>query len=216
MVHISVIEARLSQLGVQLSRWYQPEIKELQHILTDNEKIIAAVPGRYFAGYALLVATDQRLLLIDKRTLFITLEDIRYDMISETNFSSKLFDATAHIYTLNKQHRFTAIKYKKQLRDLVSYVQRRVMEIRQGVPNEQPDLYQPETVSQAPHFPALSAIPRHLSVPHHLPKPRINSQIVGSAALKGIGGGYTPRLPHTTTTYTGPAILSGMLGSKRY
>src|SRR6185503_19518598 len=132
MVHISLIQHRLSQLGVRVSRWYQAELRELQHVLFEHENIVAIVPGRYFAGYALLVATDQRLLLIDKRTFFLTVEDIRYDMIAETDYSSKLMDATFQIYTLNKQHRFTTFKYKKQLRDMTSYVQQRVMDLRQG------------------------------------------------------------------------------------
>jgi hypothetical protein len=54
MVHISVIEARLSQLGFRASRWFKPEIRELQHILMDNEKIVGCVAGRYFGGFALI------------------------------------------------------------------------------------------------------------------------------------------------------------------
>jgi hypothetical protein len=172
MVHISEIEGRVSQLGVRISRWFQAELRELQHILMDHEQIISVVPGRYFNGNALLVATDHRLLLIDKRTFFMNLEDIRYDMISETDFNSRVFDATLRIFTLNKQHRFTSVKYKHQLRDLTRYVQRRIMEVRQyqnsatpqtslinvsaperfptGHPNQQPVLNQPSNDLQAP------------------------------------------------------------------
>ena len=102
MVHQSLIEARLNQLGIKRSRWFKPEIRELSQILMDNEKIITAVTGRYFGGFALLVATDHRLLLIDKKILFLTVDDIRYDMISEIDFNSRLFDSTTHIYTVNK------------------------------------------------------------------------------------------------------------------
>jgi hypothetical protein len=101
MVHISEIEARMTQLGIKISRWFAPELKELQHILEDHERIVALVPGRYFGGYALLIATDHRVLLIDKRTFYLTLEDIRYDMISEIDFSARLFDATLQIFTVN-------------------------------------------------------------------------------------------------------------------
>ncbi len=131
MVHLSVIEARISQLGVKLSRWFKAELHELQHILMEHEKIVSVVPGRYFAGYALLVATDQRLLLIDKRALFLTVEDIRYDMISQIDFNVRLFDATIQIFTINKQHRFTSMKYRQPLRELISYVQQQVTNFRQ-------------------------------------------------------------------------------------
>ncbi len=170
MVHMSVIEARVSQLGVRLSRWFNAELRELQNILVDNEKIIAVVPGRYFAGFALLVATDQRLLLIDKRVLFMTVEDIRYDMISETDFNVRLFDSTVQIFTVNKQHRFTSMKYKRQLRELILYVQQQIMRFRQyGGASDSSD------ATPAPAAPSYANQPAHKhpglasTVSHKLP-----------------------------------------------
>lgn len=131
MVHPSIIEARLGELGFKSSRWFKSEIRELEHILMDDEKIISLACGRYFGSFALLVATDQRLLLIDKRVFFMTIEDTRYDMISEIDYNSQVHNATVTIYTMNKTHKFTSIKFKRQLRDLTNYVQRRVWEFRQ-------------------------------------------------------------------------------------
>ena len=130
MVHPSIIEARLGELKFRFSPWFRPEIQELQHILMDHEKIVALACGRYFGSFALLVATDQRLLLIDKRVFFMTIEDTRYDMISEIDYNSQVYSATVTVHTLNKTHRFTTMKYKRQLRELTTYVQRRVMEFR--------------------------------------------------------------------------------------
>lgn len=199
MVHISLIEARLSQLGIKLSRWFQAEVKELQHILFDHEKIIAAVPGRYFGGYALLVATDHRVLLIDKRTLFMNIEDIRYDMISETDFNSRMMDATLRIFTLNKHHRFTSAKYKRQLRDLTNYVQQRIMEMRgyQTNDNSQPAMsllpVQPAErfPSSSTPDPALSPLPTPVSTPGYdfprLSPPSVaQSKVVGAAAMTAL------------------------------
>lgn len=130
MVHPSIIEARLGELRFRCSRWFRAEINELQHILLEHEKIIALACGRYFGSFALLVATDQRLLLIDKRVFFMNLEDTRYDMISEIDFNSQVYSATVTVHTINKTHKFTSIKQKTQLRNLTNYVQKRVMEFR--------------------------------------------------------------------------------------
>jgi hypothetical protein len=130
MVHPSVIEARLGELRFRSSRWFRAEIHELQHILMDHEKIIALACGRYFGSFALLVATDQRLLLIDKRVFFMNIEDTRYDMISEIDFNSQVYSATVTVHTINKVHKFTSVKYKNQLRTMTNYVQRRVFELR--------------------------------------------------------------------------------------
>jgi len=132
MVHPSIIEARLGELGFRASRWFKAEIHELQHILMNDETIVALACGRYFGSFALLVATDQRLLLIDKRVFFMTIEDSRYDMISEIDFNMQMYAANLTIYTMNKTHKFTSVKYKRELRDLTKYVQRRVWEFRQA------------------------------------------------------------------------------------
>jgi len=131
MVHLNIIEARLSQLGIRSGRLSRPELLELQHLLMDDEQIVSLANGRYFAGFATLVATNVRLLIIDKRPFFMTYEDIRYDMISELDYTARLMDATVHIFTINKQHRFTSMRHKDHLKTLTNYVQQRVMEIRQ-------------------------------------------------------------------------------------
>lgn len=204
MVHISVIQSQLTKLGIQLTRWFTPELKELQHILMENEKIIAAAPGRYFSGLALLVATDLRLLLIDKRTFFMTIEDTRYDMVSEIDFSSRFYDLTVHIFTLNKQHNFTSIRYRKQLRDLCGYVQQRVWELRQVQQENSVEAPVPANAAYIqssrqiqPDAPPLATtitgslpqISQSLHMPHparpHLP------QHIGFAAMNG-SRRYTP------------------------
>jgi hypothetical protein len=144
MVHPSIIESRLGELGFRASRWFRAEVLELQHILMDHEKIIALACGRYFGSFALLVATDQRLLMIDKRVFFMNYEDTRYDMISEIDFNSQVYCATLTVFTVNKTHKFTTYKYKKQLRDITNYIQSRVAELR----NQAPAVPMPDNVLQ--------------------------------------------------------------------
>lgn len=141
MVHPSIIEARLGELGFKASRWFKAEIRELEHILMDDEKIVALAAGRYFGSFALLVATDQRLLLIDKRVFFMNLEDTRYDMISEVDYNSQVYNATLTVHTINKTHKFTTYKNRNELRALANYVQKRIMEIRHQQASP-PDLVQ--------------------------------------------------------------------------
>jgi hypothetical protein len=198
MVHISEIQSQLTRLGIRMSRWFTPELKELQRILMDNEKIIAAAPGRYFSGMALLVATDQRLLLIDKRAFFLTVEDTRYDMVSEINFSTRLYDATVHIFTLNKQHNFTSIRYKHQLRDLCGFVQQRVWETRQ--------------LQQAQ---ATDAVSLPGPVPSMTPPPIADTS---SSSLPNLSQSlHVPRIPHPAKPHLPKHIgLAAMNGSHRF
>lgn len=210
MVHPSIIEARLGELRFRSSRWFRAEIHELQHILMDHEKIIALACGRYFGSFALLVATDQRLLLIDKRVFFMNIEDTRYDMVSEIDYNSQIYSATVTIHTINKVHKFTSIKHKQHLRTLTNYVQRRVMEFRNqqtalsdgvAVPmSPQTALPRPQEYllpNLEPAVPAVPAVPPPLSTAYNYSpatsddtvpaivehSPEV-AQLVGSAAMQ--------------------------------
>jgi hypothetical protein len=95
-----------------------------------DEIIAGCVNGRYEGGFALLVVTNFRLLLIDRKPFFLTLEDLRFDMIAEMDYSSRLLDSTVHIRTPNRKLRFTSWS-QVRLRKILNYTQQRVMDIRQ-------------------------------------------------------------------------------------
>ena len=202
MVHRSVIEAKMTQLGINISRWFNAELKELEHILMDNENIVALVPGRYFGGYALLIATDHRVLLIDKRSFYLTLEDIRYDMISEIDFSARMFDCTLQIYTFNKQHRFTSAKHKKHLRMLTVYVQQQIMQLKQqNQYQNNPSLAAFQPSNRAPLrevYPTRAIAPTHPYM--RFAAPVRNFKKVGSAALISAHISHK-RSPHLTVPH---------------
>ncbi len=130
MVQPHVVRQQLKQIGADFRHWGRGEARELHQILMEGETIQVAVMGRYSGGFAMLVTTDHRMLLIDKKPLYLTLEDIRYDMVAEVDYMHQLFSATIHICTLNKELRFTSSK-KPSMRVLTNYVQQRVSELRQ-------------------------------------------------------------------------------------
>lgn len=129
MVELQNVEAQLHKVGMRNRFFGKPEVRELCHILTPNETIQHAVLGQYEGGFALMVATDRRVLLIDKKPWFLTMEDIRYDMVSEVDFYARLLDSTVSVITISKTLKFTSWS-QSRLRDLVRYIQHRVMELR--------------------------------------------------------------------------------------
>jgi len=124
------LEDRLKEIGCNFRFFARPELKELANVLMPNELVQHCVIGQYQGGFALLVATDQRVLLIDKKLFYLTLEDTRYDMIAEVDFNHRLMDANVSIRTPSKSLRFVAYN-QGRLRKLFHFVQTRVMEIRQ-------------------------------------------------------------------------------------
>lgn len=130
MVTQRLIDEQLNAIGCNYRWWGRAEIRELAKILLPEETIAQCVNGHYEGGFAMLCVTDHRVLLIDRKPMFLTLEDIRFDMISEIDFSSRLMDSTLHVITPTHKLSFTAWN-QTRLRRLVDYTQQRVMEIRQ-------------------------------------------------------------------------------------
>jgi hypothetical protein len=130
MVTLAIIEEQLKRVGCYYRWWGRSEIRELANILLPEETIAQAINGHYEGGFAMLCVTDHRLLLIDRKPMYFTLEDIRFDMISEIDFSARLLDGTVHVITPTHKLSFTAWN-QVRLRRLLDYTQERVMEIRQ-------------------------------------------------------------------------------------
>jgi Bacterial PH domain len=129
MVSLQEVETQLDSIGANYKFWGRAEILELQHILVPGERIQACLNGHYSGGFATFVATDQRLLIVDKKVFFLTVEDMRYDMISEVDFGAQLLSGTIRVCTPTKTLIFTNYK-PKILRQLASYIQQRVMQVR--------------------------------------------------------------------------------------
>ena len=131
MVSLSLVEAQLKQAGCHISFWQRPEVRELPHVLMDGEKIEYAVNGRYSGGLALLCVTNHRLLLVDRKLLFLSLEDVRFDMLVELDYTSQWVNGAIHIVTPTRKLTFVS-RDQGHLRALLRYAQQRVTELRQN------------------------------------------------------------------------------------
>lgn len=129
MVTKHEINRQLRAIGADFRFWGRAEVAELEHIIVPGEHIMYCINGYYEHGFAVLCITDQRVILVDKKILYLTLEDLRFDMISEVDFSNQVFSATITIFTINKTLRFSAFKIAA-LRKATAYLQGRVLQLR--------------------------------------------------------------------------------------
>ena len=128
MVDRKYIQDQLKRLKFGASPFNQAELRELPHIIHEGEKISELVNGIYEGGVALLVATEMRLLLVDKKPLnFLTVEDLRFDMINEIDYSHRMFGATITISTGGKTLKFKSYN-QARLRHLINLVQEHMSE----------------------------------------------------------------------------------------
>ncbi len=79
---IERIQQELKNVGAGRIALRTPEAHELANILHQDERIGGVVYGRYTNGLAWLIATDKRVIFMDKKPLHKTMDELSYDVIS--------------------------------------------------------------------------------------------------------------------------------------
>lgn len=130
MIAQHVIDQQLKAINATPRFFGRPEVRELSKILFEGEIIRHLIFGRYEGGWATLCATDRRVLLVDKKPFYLTIEDLRYDMVSDVQYDHRLINACIHIGTVHKSIHFTAYNHDK-LRAMTNYVQEQVAHVRE-------------------------------------------------------------------------------------
>lgn len=123
MVSQKSIEEQLKRIDFKTHGWGRREVNELQHIILEGEEIYECVNGIYEGGFALLVASDVRVLLVDKKPLnYLTVEDMRFDMITEIDYSHRLLGANITVSSGDKHLKFRSYN-QPRLRKLIGHIQ---------------------------------------------------------------------------------------------
>lgn len=210
-IRLKQLEEQLKRIGCNYKYWGRAEIKELAHVLLPGETVEHCVNGSYEGGFALLAATDQRVLLVDKKPMYLTLEDIRFDMIVEVDYNHRLMNANVRLCTPNKELRFVAYNHAR-LRALFHFIQTRVAEIRQHytmlqqtqtaapIPDPQPvPIAQPATLPPAMQH--IAAAVTAAPIDSQLPGPRVRVPSLVQAKA------YRPNSP-VISAYTRLPLMS--------
>lgn len=130
MISYKRLEEQMKRINFYHKGWGRSEIGELCNIIMPEEEIEECVNGYYEAGFALLVATKERVLLVDKKPLgYLTVEDLRFDMINELDLHHRLLGAQIKISAGAKTLHFTSLN-QQRLRRLLNFVQARMMDIK--------------------------------------------------------------------------------------
>jgi hypothetical protein len=139
MVSAESVEKQLKKVNFNLHGWGRTEARELPRILMPEEELHEVVNGIYEGGFALLVATNFRIMLIDKKPMnYLTVEDLRFDMISEIDYAHRLIAARISISTGSKNLKFTSLN-QQRLRKLITHVQHGMAESKKKSDDHQED-----------------------------------------------------------------------------
>ena len=108
MVARRSLKNQLNRIGFHAWIFGRSELKELRKVLEPGESILQCAFGYYQGGSGLMVVTDGRLLLIDKRPFFLNLEEMKADVINDAVVTTNGFQATLYLRCNRRQMSFSS------------------------------------------------------------------------------------------------------------
>lgn len=120
------IKTQLDNLDGVSKFFGKKEIKELPNILWEDEELEKLVQGYYAKGNGILVATNKRLIFIDKGLFYgLRVEDFPYDKISSIQYSTGMMFGKITIFTSGNKAEIEQVE-KGQVKVFSEYVRARI------------------------------------------------------------------------------------------
>jgi len=130
MPTLDEIKAQIQNLDGTSKLLGVKEIKQLPAILWEDEVVEKLVQGIYGSGYGILVATNKRLIFVDKGWIYgLRVEDFPYDKITSIQYETGVFYGEIKIFASGNKADITQIN-KKQARDFAEYVRARISHVK--------------------------------------------------------------------------------------
>ncbi len=113
MITTREVRRQLRAAGFRNYYWGWSAIYQLPRILEEGEKVERAVSGMYADGYAVMVATNRRILFLDKKPMSFRVEDIHYETITDVEHYLGPLAAKLRIHCLgNKSFELTSFQHR--------------------------------------------------------------------------------------------------------
>lgn len=125
MVAKKSLTGQLKGIGYKFRFFGRSEIEVLRQLIEPGEFIVQCVYGYYQGGSGLLVATDKRLLLIDKRPFYLYVENHGYESVTQIDFMAHMLQGVLYFQADLKKFVFKSIS-DARLAKLCRYVQEKI------------------------------------------------------------------------------------------
>jgi PH (Pleckstrin Homology) domain-containing protein/putative oligomerization/nucleic acid binding protein len=101
------------------------EVKELPRILWPDELPLKVIRGSYGSGAGILVATDRRLIFIDKGLMSLKVEDFGYDKITSVQYRTGMVLGEIDVLASGNRATFKNIE-KARVREFGDWLRARI------------------------------------------------------------------------------------------
>lgn len=130
--HKDRIKEELHRAGITTLGRYRFSGMYLPEVIHEDEHIEAAIFGRHkelqgFFGAVegMLVATDKRVIFIDHRPGYTTMDEFTYDVISGVNITKAIYNASVTLYTKVSNYRLSYVG-KESAKKFANYIEERL------------------------------------------------------------------------------------------
>lgn len=157
MPSLEEIKKQIGSLDSASKLLGRKEIKELPNILHDDERVERIVQGMYNNGIGVLVATNKRLVFVDKGLIAgVKVEDFPYDKISSIQYKTGLLFGDITIFASGNKAEISQIE-KKQTRDFAESIRVRTTPVSTPVSTPRPAAAADDMVSKLERLAELKA-----------------------------------------------------------
>lgn len=118
------VQEQIGRLDTASKFLSRKEVRELPNILWEDEHVERLVQGAYNNGSGVLVATNKRLVFVDKGWTKLVVEDFPYDKISSIQYKTGLALGTIMIFASGNNSEIKNVP-KDQTRAFADYVRAR-------------------------------------------------------------------------------------------
>lgn len=134
MANALEVRRQLAEAGFRNKRLGWSAVNQLPMLLEDGETIKRVASGTYADGYVVAVATDRRILFLDKKMMSFRVEDIHYEMVSDVEHYLGPFMGVLRIYCVNRSFEVKSMHHT-HIQGFALYVEQRAYDTRQNLSN---------------------------------------------------------------------------------
>lgn len=117
----------LKRLGVSRVGLASAEAKYLPHVIHPHEQIGGVAYGMHPDGFAMLVATDSRVIFLDKKPLFTNEEEINYAIVGGVSYSHVGWGTMIVLHTRIRDYPIRTFN-KRCAESFVEFIEQRSLE----------------------------------------------------------------------------------------
>ncbi len=106
------VKQRLCALGASPYVLSRPEVSRLAKLMHPGEEVEAFIYGANSAGWGMLVATNLKLLFVNKRLMNLIVDEVSYPLVNSINHSFGPLSAKITLHTGPKVYDFRKVNRK--------------------------------------------------------------------------------------------------------